>query len=177
MSMGFGFVTFWKKSAADRALKELQHSRLDNYSLEIKRSNRAAEKEKVNRKEKKEGKPSTKLLVKNIAFQANRQEVTEIFKTYGELTAVRLPSKMSGTGSHRGFAFVEFGAKADAKKAMEELSGSTHLYGRRLVLEWAEQDESIDALRKRTADQMNAGSLSAQKRTKFEMPDVKGSDE
>ena len=43
LSMGFGFVTFWTKAAADRALKELQHSRLDDYSLELKRSSRAAE--------------------------------------------------------------------------------------------------------------------------------------
>ena len=124
-------------------------------------------------KEVKAGKPSTKLLVRNVAFQATKQEITEIFKTYGELVAVRLPSKMSGSGSHRGFAFIEYTAKADAKAAMAELSGSTHLYGRRLVLEWAEAEESIDELRKRTADQFNAGSLSAPKRTKFEITVLK----
>jgi len=174
LSMGFGFVTYWRKSSADQALKSLQHSRLDSHALELKRSNRAAEKEKnTSKKEIKEGKPSTKLLVRNVAFQATKQEVTEIFKTYGELSSVRLPTKMSGTGSHRGFAFVEFESKSDAKKAMEELSGSTHLYGRRLVLEWAEQDDSLDSLRKRTADQFNAGSLSATKRTKnFEISDT-----
>ena len=174
LSMGFGFITYWAKASADRALKELQHSRLDTHSLELKRSNRAAEREKKNsQKEVKAGKPSTKLLVRNVAFQATKQEITEIFKTYGELVAVRLPSKMSGSGSHRGFAFIEYTAKADAKAAMAELSGSTHLYGRRLVLEWAEAEESIDELRKRTADQFNAGSLSAPKRTKFEITVLK----
>ena len=29
---------------------------------------------------------------------------------------------------------------------------STHLYGRRLVLEWADDTESVDELRKKTAD-------------------------
>eukprot|EP00088_Acartia_fossae_P001369 TRINITY_DN1052_c0_g1_i1.p1 TRINITY_DN1052_c0_g1~~TRINITY_DN1052_c0_g1_i1.p1 ORF type:complete len:826 (-),score=249.95 TRINITY_DN1052_c0_g1_i1:517-2994(-) len=179
LSMGFGFVTYMLKSCAEKALKELQHSRLDEHALELKRSNRALDNTETNtRKERKEGAPSCKILVRNVAFQATKQEITEIFKTYGELTAVRLPRKMSGTGSHRGFAFVDYATKADAKKAMAELSGSTHLYGRRLVLEWAEQEESLDELRKRTADQFNAGSKSAGKRTKFEMAaSGKGGDE
>ena len=48
--------------------------------------------------------------------------------------------KMGGTGTHRGFGFVEFNNKYDAEKAFESLSPSTHLYGRRLVLEWAKLD-------------------------------------
>ena len=32
------------------------------------------------------------------------------------------------------------------------MCASTHLYGRRLVLEWADDTESIDELRKKTAD-------------------------
>lgn len=179
LSMGFGFVTYWLKSSAEKALKELQHSRLDEHALELKRSNRAVSNIESNnpRKERKEGKASTKILVRNVAFQATKQEISEIFKTYGELTAVRLPKKMSGTGSHRGFAFIEFATKSDAKKAMNELSGSTHLYGRRLVLEWAEQEESLDDLRKRTAEQFNAGSLSSGKRSRIELSDNKHNEE
>lgn len=37
------------------------------------------------------------------------------YRTFGELKAVRLPRKMTGTGSHRGFAFVEYYTKHDAK--------------------------------------------------------------
>jgi multiple RNA-binding domain-containing protein 1 len=119
LSMGFGFVTFWHRSGVDAALKLLQHSQLDTHSLELKRANRAAEWDKSDVVKERfagvaadgGGKPSTKMLVRNIPFQATRQEVTEIFKTFGELTAVRLPSKVSGTGSHRGFAFVEFATK------------------------------------------------------------------
>jgi multiple RNA-binding domain-containing protein 1 len=118
--MGFGFVTFWRRRGADNALKLLQHSRLDTHSLELKRSNRAAERDKSEKTKGRTsaadgGKPSTKILVRNIPFQATKQEVTEIFKTFGELTAVRLPSKISGTGSHRGFAFVEFATKEGYK--------------------------------------------------------------
>lgn len=37
------------------------------------------------------------------------------------------------------------------QKAFETLRKSTHLYGRRLVLEWAAQEETIDDLRAKTA--------------------------
>jgi multiple RNA-binding domain-containing protein 1 len=57
---------------------------------------------------------------------------------------VRVPKKFDG--KHRGFAFVEYLSKQDAVKAMEAL-GNTHLYGRHLVLEWAADEQSLDALR------------------------------
>ena len=47
---------------------------------------------------------------------------------------------------------MEFLTKEDARRAFEELCHSTHLYGRRLVLEWAEEGESVEAIRKRTAE-------------------------
>lgn len=56
--------------------------------------------------------------------------------------------KSDGSG-HRGFCFVDFVSNADAKRAMEALSASTHLYGRRLVLEWAKQEESVEEIREK----------------------------
>lgn len=76
-----------------------------------------------------------------------------MFRTFGELKGLRMPKKMVGTGTHRGFAFVEYNSKTDAKAAMESLCQSTHLYGRRLVLEWAQAGENLDEMRKRTTDQ------------------------
>ena len=37
------------------------------------------------------------------------------------------------------------------QRAFNALCHSTHLYGRRLVLEWAEAEESLEELRKKTA--------------------------
>lgn len=58
-----------------------------------------------------------------------------------------------GEDAHRGFCFVDYTTKADAKRAFDALSASTHLYGRRLVLEWAsnEDQQDVEELRKRTA--------------------------
>lgn len=80
-----------------------------------------------------------------------------------------------GEDTHRGFGFVDFVTKSDAKKAFEALSQSTHLYGRRIVLEWASTDDAdVDVLRKRAADQVNttlsnSGSLKRSKKTIFDI--------
>ncbi|XP_046390578.1 probable RNA-binding protein 19 [Ischnura elegans] len=154
LSMGFGFVQFMKKASAEKALKTLQNSSIDGHSVELKRSNRAVQSDVATaRKKSTAGKAEgSKILVRNIPFEATVKEVTELFQTFGDLKSVRLPKKLVGTGSHRGFGFVEFLTKADAKQAFKALSFSTHLYGRRLVLEWASNEENVEELRKRTAD-------------------------
>ena len=35
--------------------------------------------------------------------------------TFGEIKTLRLPQKLSGSGTHRGFPFVDFLTKQDAK--------------------------------------------------------------
>lgn len=64
----------------------------------------------------------------------------------------RLPKKFDG--NHRGFAFLEFTTKQEAANALEGVGG-THLYGRRLVVEYAQADDEgqagLDDLRAKTA--------------------------
>lgn len=44
------------------------------------------------------------------------------------------------------------------QKAFNALCHSTHLYGRRLVLEWADTEETLEALRRRTAEHFHGNS-------------------
>lgn len=44
------------------------------------------------------------------------------------------------------------------QKAFAALCHSTHLYGRRLVLEWADAEETVEALRRKTADHFHGRS-------------------
>lgn len=46
------------------------------------------------------------------------------------------------------------------QRAFKALCQSTHLYGRRLVLEWAQSDEGVEEIRKRTAKHFHQGSFS-----------------
>ena len=57
---------------------------------------------------------TSKILVKNIPFQANIKEIRELFRVFGELKFVRLPKKVDDE-HHRGFGFVDFVSKNDAK--------------------------------------------------------------
>ncbi|CAL1543363.1 unnamed protein product [Lymnaea stagnalis] len=151
LSMGYGFVQFIKKADAKEALKVLQNSALDGHNLELKISNRTVNQVKGRKKQDETKQKSTKILVRNIPFEAKKREIEELFKVFGELKFVRLPKKLGGTGPHRGFAFVDFVTKQDAQRAFNALCHSTHLYGRRLVLEWAEVEESLEDLRRKTA--------------------------
>jgi len=172
LSMGFGFVTYLKKISAEKALKTLQHTKLDGHCLELKRSNRASTNMEsgVNHPKKNDlGKPSTKLLVRNIPFQAKKEEIVQLFRTFGELTGVRLPRKLAGTGDHRGFAFIEFSSLSDAKAAFSSLVHSTHLYGRRLVVEWAQGEASLAELRDKTKRHWADGSSEPNKRMNMDL--------
>lgn len=163
--MGYGFVEYKKRSDALNALKKLQNSSVEGHNLELKMSHRTKNDKVSKRKSASLTKQNTsKILVRNVPFEASKKEIKELFGTFGEIKTLRLPQKMSGTGTHRGFAFVDFLTKQDAKRAFESLCSSTHLYGRRLVLEWAEDEDSVDALRKRTAEHFHGTSHSAKKK-------------
>jgi len=59
-------------------------------------------------------------------------------------------------------------SKIQIKIAFESLH-STHLYGRHLVLEWAEDDDSIDAIRDKTKRTQKALNNYQTKKRKFEV--------
>uniref|UniRef100_A0A8C1I9C3 RNA binding motif protein 19 n=1 Tax=Cyprinus carpio TaxID=7962 RepID=A0A8C1I9C3_CYPCA len=144
LSMGYGFVQYKTPEAAQKAMRQLQHCKVDEHQLELKISERERGKQTARKQ------TTSKILVRNIPFQATVKELRELFCTFGELKTVRLPKK-GISGAHRGFGFIDFLTKQDAKKAFTALCHSTHLYGRRLVLEWADAEETVDDLRRKTA--------------------------
>ena len=144
LSTRYGFVTFSTMDAALQAITKLQSHILDGHKLVLKISCGHSEQTCNPRSNKK-----CKLLVRNIPFEATKSEVMQLFHTFGELKHVRLPLKINKSG-HRGFGFVEFINEGDALKAYRTLSHSTHLYGRRLVLDWAGSGDTINELRTRT---------------------------
>ncbi|KAJ3067372.1 putative RNA-binding protein 19 [Podochytrium sp. JEL0797] len=157
LSMGFGFLEFERKEDAIKAVKALQGVELDGHKLQLKFSNAtgkgntaaAASAVKRNMNDEEDVKVTgTKLIIRNIPFQATKKDIKQLFATFGQVKSVRLPTKFDGT--HRGFGFVDFLTKQEAKAAFSTL-GSTHLYGRHLVMEWAEDESSVEAMRSKTA--------------------------
>uniref|UniRef100_A0A0D9W9B7 RRM domain-containing protein n=1 Tax=Leersia perrieri TaxID=77586 RepID=A0A0D9W9B7_9ORYZ len=147
VSMGFGFVEFDSIETATSACKDLQGTVLDGHALilQLCHGRKDGQASKKNEKDK----SSTKLLVRNVAFEATEKDLRQLFSPFGQIKSLRLPMKL---GAHRGFAFVEFVTKQEAQNALQALA-STHLYGRHLVIERAKEGESLEELRARTAAQ------------------------
>ena len=100
------------------------------------------------------GTSATKIVVRNVAFEATKRDIQKLFNPFGTLKSCRLPKKFDG--SHRGFAFVELSTKREASAALEALAG-THLYGRRLTIERAAESDDVETIREKTAARFEAG--------------------
>lgn len=140
LSMGFGFVEFRTKEQAQAALTALDNHNLDGHKLLIRSSHKgldAAEERKKDDTAKKLAGKKTKVIIKNLPFEASRKDVRSLLGPYGQLRSVRVPKKFDT--STRGFAFAEFVSAREAENALDALK-DTHLLGRRLVLEFAAED-------------------------------------
>jgi len=140
-SMGFGFLEFATAELAMECLKRKQGTVVEDHRLELQMSQRRKETSKCTSKatRAKTFGSEPRLCVRNLAFEATRKDVQQLFNSYGSVTSVRLPKRPDHTG-HRGFAFVDFASKAEAAQAFETLQ-HTHLYGRHLVIEVAEEQQ------------------------------------
>ncbi|KAJ1889931.1 Multiple RNA-binding domain-containing protein 1, partial [Coemansia sp. IMI 209127] len=152
LSMGFGFVEYNSPDAARQALKSFQGVEVDDHELDIKLSDRLAKVESnpdaTSGSASADGKKpkSTKLVIKNIPFEATRKDIRDLVSAFGQTKSVRLPKKF--TGGHRGFAFVEFLTPQEAQHVLDTMK-DTHLYGRHLVIGWAEEDNSLQSIREK----------------------------
>ena len=146
LSMGFGFLEFDTPEDAVEAVKIAQNSKLDGHILNLRLSNRGKNQNIISKLKRKRStkqfKPCSKLIVRNVAFQATKKDIRRLFGVFGEIKTVRLPTRMDG--SHRGFAFVEFLSKGEATAAYEALAAA-HLYGRHLVIEYADSQDTNQA--------------------------------
>ena len=167
LSRGFGFVEFDAPAVARAAKRAMQGAALEGRALRLELS--SAETTRASRLERDgegsdetktksarvpKGFSATKLVVRNVAFEATRRDVQKLFNPFGVLKSCRLPKKFDG--AHRGFAFAELSTKREASAALEALRG-THLYGRRLTIERAAEDDDVAGVREKTAARFDAG--------------------
>ena len=160
LSMGFGFVEFKSKAQAQNAIAAMNGYNLDQHELVIRSSNKVVDVAEERRKEdtaRKVAARRTKIIIKNLPFQATRKDVRSLFGAYGQLRSVRVPKKFDRTA--RGFAFADFVSAREAENAMDALK-NTHFLGRKLVLQFASQDtvdpeEEIQNIEKRVGSQVD----------------------
>jgi len=80
-----------------------------------------------------------KLYVGNLNFDANEEQVRELFSTYGGVEEVTIIMDRF-SGRSRGFGFVKMDSSDSANKAKEALSGQV-FQGKALIIDWARAEQ------------------------------------
>ena len=80
-----------------------------------------------------------KLYVGNLNFDANEDQVRELFGNYGEVQEVKIVMDRF-SGRSRGFAFVRMESADSAGKAKDALNGQP-FQGKALVIDWARTEQ------------------------------------
>jgi len=116
VSLGYGFVHYTTKSAAEKALQRVNGMEIAGKKVLV------CHHKARNRREKEEKKEDawTNLYVKNFPSDWNEDKLKELVSPHGECT-VCISKKEDGTS--KGFGFVNFKKHEDAKKALEALAG------------------------------------------------------
>ncbi|KAJ7043247.1 hypothetical protein C8F04DRAFT_1029332 [Mycena alexandri] len=155
LSMGYGFVGFKDALGAKQAVKSMQSFVLDGHALHVKFAGRGADEPEKGKGAASAKSRTTKMIVKNVPFEATKKDIRELFSSHGHLKSVRLPKKFDSRT--RGFAFLDFVSRHEAENAYAALR-HTHLLGRHLVLEWAEEaEQDLDVLRQKAGVGFGAG--------------------
>ncbi|XP_068419297.1 probable RNA-binding protein 19 isoform X2 [Eschrichtius robustus] len=96
LSMGFGFVEYRKPEQAQKALKQLQGHVMDGHKLEVRISERATKPALTSARQKQVPRKQTtsKILVRNIPFQADSREIRELFRL---LKIISVPAGVSAS--------------------------------------------------------------------------------
>ena len=93
---------------------------------------------------------AVRLFVGNLAYDVTEAELREHFAAVGQLSYISLATDRD-TGKPRGFAFIEFSARADAEEAIRRLNNQA-FKGRPLVINEARaRDDRATAGPPRTA--------------------------
>lgn len=84
--------------------------------------------------------------VGNLSYSATEEDLTEVFKEYGDVKRVQVPVDRE-TGRMRGFAFVEMSEDAAEDAAIEDLDGA----------EWMGRTLKVNKARPRTERKPSGG--------------------
>ncbi|KZO97523.1 RNA-binding domain-containing protein [Calocera viscosa TUFC12733] len=179
LSMGYGFAGFGSREEAERARKAMDGATCDGHKLSIRFAGRGKDEDEQTVADAQAGigignRKTAKMIVKNIPFEASKADMRSLFQGYGQLKSVRLPTKFDRRT--RGFAFLEFVSRREAENAMAALK-HTHLLGRHLVLEWAEDEQGMETLREKTKRAFGDGKEVPNKRRKLEIGEEGNVDE
>ena len=119
----------------------------------------------------------TTLKVNGLTYRTVERDVEKLFDKYGKVNEVFIP-KDKFSGKSRGFAFVRFIHKSDAKEAYEDMH--KYIYdGRQITIEWSRKDDGHErramARRSRSRSRRRSRSRSRERRKRSRSTDRKRS--
>ena len=139
-SRGYGYVDFDSKSAAEKALNEYQGKEIDGrpVNLDMSTGKPHAANPRVERAKQfgdVPSAPSDTLFVGNLSFNAQRDNLFQVFGEYGTVISCRIPTHPD-TQQPKGFGYVQFGSVDEAKAAYEAMNGQ-YIEGRACRLDFS----------------------------------------
>jgi nucleolar protein 4 len=87
-----------------------------------------------------------RLIVRNLPFGVKEAAVRSVFQDFGRLVEVHLPTKAGPDGKPmgRGFGFLQYSTKKEAKEALER-GNAIEVLGRPVAVDWALGKEFYEA--------------------------------
>jgi nucleolin len=99
------------------------------------RDNNAFSNDRASKFGDKKSEPSDTVFLGNLSFEADNDQISEMFQEYGTITRVSLPTDRE-SGQLKGFGYVGFSSVEEATAAIEALNG-TDIGGRAVRLDFA----------------------------------------
>lgn len=75
-----------------------------------------------------------KLIIRNLTFTTTSDDLTQLFKEFGNIVEVKVPLKQNGKPT--GFGFIEFTDVKAAEQAVEKINGN-QFDGRTIAVDWS----------------------------------------
>jgi polyadenylate-binding protein len=93
-SLGYGYVNFQNPADAERAIEQMNGSKLNDRPCRVSRIQRDPTQRKSG---------VTNIVIKNLPQTMDANTLKELFGKYGRVVSVKVPSNEEGT--HRGYAY------------------------------------------------------------------------
>ena len=104
------------------------------------------------------------LKVNGLTYRTIERDVERMFDRFGKINEVFIP-KDKYSGKSRGFAFVRFFDKEDARDAYDDQNGRVH-DGRRITIEWSRKDDGYERRAARRRSRSRSRSRSPRRRSR-----------
>lgn len=112
-SLGYGYVNFQNPADADKAIDDLNGSKLSDRPIRVTRIQRDPAQRKAG---------TTNVVIKGLSKDTDWAAVKELFSKFGKIFSMKVPTDEGGAS--RGYAYVMFDREEAAAQAVTEMNGT-----------------------------------------------------